>query len=135
MAAARERLSDTSEKLRLAFASFRAVDEEVVARTTGVGALPLFQATTKVSQAAGMARTVALTVLKAAEVAEEAAATAAAAVSAAISAKTTAAARSAAAEVAVEAAEAAKAAPEATKSTATVAVKSEIDPPILRDRY
>ncbi|CAM9171891.1 unnamed protein product [Ectocarpus sp. 12 AP-2014] len=67
MEAARERLTDTSEKLRLAFASLHAADEEFVARTTGVGTLPLSQATSRVSQAAGMAKTVALTVLKAAE--------------------------------------------------------------------
>ena len=131
MAAAIEQLTETSEKLRHAFASLHAVDEEVVARTTGVGALPLSQATTRVSQAAGMAKTVAFTVLKAAEAAEEAATTAAAVVSAAQAAKSTAAAKP---KAAVEAAEAAHAS-EATKAIATVALESEIDPPILRERY
>lgn len=128
MAAARERLTEASDKLRLAFASLHAVDEEVVARTTGVGTLPLSQATTRVSQAAGMAKTVALTVLKAAEVAEEAATTAATAVSAVHAPKATADAKSEEAKAAIEAADAAKAA-------ATVALKSEIDPPIFRNRY
>ncbi|CAM9800290.1 unnamed protein product [Ectocarpus fasciculatus] len=81
-----------------------------------------------------MAKTVALTVLKAAGAAKEVATTAATAVSAAQEAKATAAAKSEAAKAAVEAAEAANAATEATKATATVALKSEIDAPTVRDR-
>lgn len=56
MATAREELTITSETLRLTFSSLKAIDEEVVARTTGVGALPLSQATEMVSQAASLVK-------------------------------------------------------------------------------
>lgn len=128
MATARERLVHSSEKLRLAFSSLQAINQEVVARTTGVGDLPLSQATARrVSQAANMGKTVALSILKAAEAAEVAAATAAEAVWAVEAAKSAAAAKSEAEKTAVKAAEPIKAAAEP--------LKSEIDPSVASDRY
>ncbi|CAM9718347.1 unnamed protein product, partial [Ectocarpus sp. 12 AP-2014] len=87
---------------------------------TGVGTLPLPQATSRVSQAASMAKRAALSVLKAAEAAEAAATTAAAAISAAEAAIEAATAKPAPAKIAVEEAEAAIA--------RTISVKSEMDP-------
>ncbi|CAB1103590.1 unnamed protein product [Ectocarpus sp. CCAP 1310/34] len=127
MEAARERLTDSSEKLRLAFASLHAVDGEFAARTTDVGTLPLSLATSRVSQAAGMAKTVALTVLKAAEEAMAAATTARAEAVSAFAIKATTAATSAAGRAAVKAQGMAKA-------TATVTLKSETDPPTVMER-
>ncbi|CAN0444899.1 unnamed protein product, partial [Ectocarpus sp. 12 AP-2014] len=123
MATAREELTVTSETLRLAFSSLKAIDEEVVARTTGVGALPLSQATEMVSQAASLVKTEAVNVLIAVEAVEAAADRAAAAVSAAQAAKGAAAAKSAAAKAAVEAAEAAHA--------AAAALEADLEPVVV----
>ncbi|CAM9946202.1 unnamed protein product, partial [Ectocarpus fasciculatus] len=114
-------------ELGLAFSSLSAVNEDVVARTTGVGALPLSQACARVSQAASTAKAAARNVVKAAEAAEAAADTAMAAVSAAQAAQAAATAESAAANTAVAAAEAAK-------PVARASVKLEIDSTVMRDR-
>ncbi|CAN0082320.1 unnamed protein product, partial [Ectocarpus sp. 12 AP-2014] len=121
MATAREQLAGTSEKLRLAFSSLQAVEEEVGARTAGLGALSLSQASASVSQAASMAKAEAVKVVKAADAAEAAAARAAEVVSVAQAARVAAAAQSAAAQAAVEAAEAALA--------AVAALEADIEPP------
>ncbi|CAN0000447.1 unnamed protein product [Ectocarpus sp. 6 AP-2014] len=123
MATAREELTITSETLRLAFSSLKAIDEEVVARTTGVGALPLSQATEMVSQAASLVKTEAVNVLIAVEAVEAAADRAAAAVSATQAAKKAAAEKSAAAKAAVEAAEAAHA--------AAAALEADLEPVVV----
>ncbi|CAM9802240.1 unnamed protein product, partial [Ectocarpus sp. 4 AP-2014] len=128
MAAARDRLTDTSQRLRLAFVSLRTVDEEVAARLTGVGTLPLSQATARVYQAASVAKTAVRSLWKAAEAAEAAAVTmAAAAVSADYPATAAAAAKSAEATPAVGAKAGATAA-------AAAALGVEVKPPIVRGR-
>lgn len=116
-----------SDKLRAAFSDLQAVDEDVIACMTGVGTLPLPQATTRVSQAAHMAKTAALAVLEAAEAADAVATTAAATISAAEAAVAAATVKPAPAEAATEATEAAK-------TFATVSLKSEIDPSLVSDR-
>lgn len=129
MVVARERLGDSSKKLRFAFSSLQAVDEEVVACTAGVATLPLFQATARLSEAASMAKTAALTVLKAAETAKAASTTTTAAeVPASLATEAAAAAHSAPANAGLQAAEAVKAA-------ATAAVKLENDQLVFGDRY
>lgn len=128
MAASRDRLVDTLEKLRLALSSLQAVNEEVVARTTGVTALPLSQANAqRVSEAASMAKTAAQHIVKAAEAAEAAADTAMAAVSSAQAVEAAAAAMLAAARETVDAAE-------TPKPAAIASIKLEIDLPVVRDR-
>lgn len=106
MAAVRENLKDTSEKLRVAFSDLRAIDEEVTALTAGAGDLPLSEAAANVSQGAGLAADVASRVLEAAKVAEAAAGIAAAAVTAAREKKAAASKAAAAAVAAAAAAEA-----------------------------
>ncbi|CAM9227835.1 unnamed protein product, partial [Ectocarpus sp. 12 AP-2014] len=123
MATPREELTATSAKLRLAFSSLKAVDDEVVVHMTGVGALPLSQATERVSKAASTVKMEVLKVLKVVEAVEAATVRAAAAVSAAQAAKAAAAAKSAAAKAAVEAAEAAHA--------AAAALEADLDPPVV----
>lgn len=85
MAAARQDLTDTSEKLRLAVVSFQAVGENATDLTVGMGtnAWSLSDAAARLSKTAGMAKAQAAKVLKAAEVAEAASARAAAVVKAA----------------------------------------------------
>eukprot|EP00903_Cladosiphon_okamuranus_P020677 g18986.t1 len=103
MAAVRENLKHTSEKLRFAFSDLRKVDEEVAALLAGVGGFPLSEAATRVSKGARTAGELASRILKAAagkaalavvtarekrEVAENKAATAAAAQAAAAASQT-----------------------------------------------
>lgn len=85
MAAARQDLTDTSEKLRLAVVGFQAVGENATDLTVGMGtnAWSLSDAAARLSKTAGMAKAQAAKVLKAAEVAEAASARAAAVVKAA----------------------------------------------------
>lgn len=113
MPEARKHLISTSDKLRLAFADLKAIGEEVVALTAGVGGLPLSEAAARVSQGARTATAVASRVIKAAEVAEAAASKAVAAVTAAQNAKTEAAAAAEAAAIATKRAAAAAEAAEA----------------------
>ena len=123
MAAARKRLTDTSEKLRVAVSDLNAVDGDIKALTTGVGGLSLSEAASKVKEAAEKATVEALKVLKAAKAAETAATNASAAVGAAEVAKEAA---IAAAKAAKETAAAAAKAAEDAKAAATAAAAWEV---------
>lgn len=79
MAAVREELVDTSNKLKLAFSDLEAIDDKVAALTVGVGDLPLSEAAARVSQGARSAVAMASKVMTAAELAQAAAGKAAAA--------------------------------------------------------
>eukprot|EP00752_Nemacystus_decipiens_P002080 g1991.t1 len=133
MAAARQDLTDTSERLRLAILSFQAVSENAAALTAGMGARSLSEAAASVSKTARMAKTEAVKVLRAAEAAEAASTTATAAVraaekawAAAAMAKKAAAARAKqAATVAARAAAAAAAATQAAELAEAEAVALE----------
>lgn len=133
MAAVRELLVDTSEKLKLAFSDLRTVDEEVVAISAAVSGLPLSEAASRVLQGARTAAAVASKVLKAAKVAEAEAGKAAAAVTAAEEAK--AAAQQAEAEAAKAVAIAAQKT-EAAAAVAAAALEVKIQPSVpFSDTY
>ncbi|CAN0442884.1 unnamed protein product, partial [Ectocarpus sp. 12 AP-2014] len=103
------------------------VDEDVVARLTGVGTVPLSQATARVYQAASVAKTAVRSLWKAAEAAEAAAVTTAAAAVSHHPATAAAAAKLAEATVAVGAIAGATAA-------AAAASAVEVKPPVVSGR-
>ena len=115
MTTAREYLADTSEKLRLAVSTVKAVDEGYACLTVNLDTLSMSEAAARVEKAAKMAAKEATTVLEAARAAEAAATRAAKAVETADAAAQTAAKAEEVAEAAARASEAAAAAVELTK--------------------
>lgn len=127
MAAARQDLTDTAERLRFAVSSFQSVGEIAAALTAGMGAWSLSKAAAKASKAARMAKVEAAKVVKAAEAAEVAATKATAAVTAAEEAKAAAAAQAKkTAKVAAKAAAAAAAAAQAAEVADAAAAALEV---------
>lgn len=122
MAAAREHLIGTSEKLGLAVSRFQAVGEHATALTAVVGTLSLSEAAARVSKAARLAMSEVAGVMKAAKHAEAAAARAVSVVAIAKSAK------AAAEEAAKRAAQAAARAAEVA-GAAAAALDVVLQPP------